>query len=335
MTNSFFDEVQLDGSYMNNEAFVSVVEHVYKMRRRHTCLTHAGATTGVPSFEVSSLLSGKKITSMPFNYYPPLTGAQSNETAAKHLISQARAEGGRCYAEYKSFERLPLAFCKEFGLTEIVYSIVSDLPLCDSHEAQRKLYKKRHRTKVNKARRELGGLDISISREPADLDAWYNLLLLLYRDKHQMICQPLSLYQALLKLTDHTTLLVARDHQRIVGGLFLMHDAKRWDYSWGAMQSGYDQRDLATLLLDHAIGLAIDAQAEIFSFGSSAPEDAALLFFKQRWGCSEFPIYAYYWNHAPQPIDLNNSFSLARKIISHTPLALLKAAPPLLVPYLT
>lgn len=329
------DAFQADGAYLNAPEIVAVLERVYKISARHTQLDREGSTTGVPAFAVKSLFSGAKITSAPFNFYPPLTGARDQHSAIKHLINLAQAEGKRCYVEYKTMQALPADQQAHLGLTETVFSIVSDLPLTADIDTQRRTYKKRHRTKLNKVRRDLAHLEISESRDLADLRAWYSLLLQLYRNKHRMICQPLTLYEQLLRVARHSTLLLARDGTEIVGGLFLLHDAARYDYSWGAMHPDYDRRDLATLLLDCAIERAIEHGAQTFGFGSSASSDAPLLFFKQRWGCAEYPAYAYYWNHLPRSVDLNSSFSLARQIIARTPLWLLKAAPPVLVPHLT
>jgi hypothetical protein len=328
------DALQSEGAYLNAPHVVAVLERVYKISARHKKLNREGVVTGVPAFAVKSLLSGAKITSAPFNFYPPLTGARDQDSAITHLINLAQAEGERCYVEYKTMHALQQDVQARLGLKDTVFSIVSDLPLATDMETQRRTYKKRHRTKVNKARRDLAHLEICESRVEADLRAWYHLLLRLYRNKHRMICQPFALYAQLLDVTRHSTLLLARDGEEIVGGLFLLHDATRCDYSWGAMHPDYDTRDLATLLLDCAIERAIAYGARTFGFGSSAPSDAALLFFKQRWGCTEHPAYAYYWNHDPKPVDLNTSFSLARHIIARAPLWMLRAAPAVLVPHL-
>ncbi len=330
----FFTEAQA-GSYMNAREFVSVLEHVYKIKPLHQSVMSETGITGVPAFASHSFFSGHKITSAPFNFYPPLTGEGSQQAAVKHLISLAKTKGPRCYAEYKTLDRLDGDVVNQHELAETIFSIVSEVPLSSTIEKQRQSYKKRHRTKVNKARRELAELEIGTSRDPNDLNEWYDLMLQLYRNKHRMICQPLSLYQRLLEIESHSTLLLARENSRVVGGVFLLHDSQRWDYCWGAMRADFDQRDLASLILDHAISLAIEAEAQTFGFGSSAPSDAPLLFFKQRWGCIESPAYAYYWQHTPKPIDLNSSFSLARQVIAHSPIWLLKAAPPVLVPHLT
>lgn len=335
MNTSDFFLTDKEHAYLNAPEFISALERVYKIKSRHARVVVEGQAMGVPAFEVSSFLSGAKITTAPFNFYPPLTGARLDDAGVQQLIALAKTKGPRCYAEYKTFERFGDVAQKDLCLSEMIYSIVSELALCTDIEAQRKNYKKRHRTKVNKARRELSDIQITTSRDLCDLKDWYILLLRLYRNKHKMICQPFALYRQLLEMQAHSTLLLAIVQGQIVGGLFLLHDSRRWDYSWGAIHTDYDQRDLSTLLLDHAISLAIDEGAQTFGFGSSAPSDSALLFFKQRWGCEERPVYAYYWNHRPKPVDLNTSFSLARQIIARTPLWVLRTTPPFLVPHLT
>ncbi|MEM7255303.1 MAG: GNAT family N-acetyltransferase [Pseudomonadota bacterium] len=334
MSERFFSASDPSTSYMNRADFVEVLEQIYNIRRCHALAQRDEETTGVPAFEVSSLLSGRKITTMPFNYYPPLTGAGNNLVAMETLSGMARARGRGWFAEYKTFERLPTDYIESAGLIELVFSTVSELRLADSYDEQRTYYKSRHRTKVNKARRELSELDIDATTATVDLGQWYELLTRLYRDKHRMICQPFALYERFLQLADGSLLLVAKHQGSVVGGLFILRDGVRWDYCWGAMQPGYDRRDVATLLLDDAIRRAIEAEAKVFGFGSSAPSDKDLLFFKQRWGCEERPVYAYYWNHAPKPIDLNESFSFARGVINKMPLSLLRLASKMLVPHL-
>lgn len=333
-SDAFFQMKDANSSYLNQQYFVEVLERVYQIERCHSIVGASKSSTGVPAFKINTMLSGHKVSSMPFNFYPPLSGQKNAQAAVCQLISIAKEAGSKYYVEYKTQDLLPQTFVEEHALAKIPFSVTSELILQGSMNEQRRLYKNRHRTKVNRALRNEEGFEISTANDSKSLREWYDLLVRLYRDKHRMICQPFKLFQNLLQLKDCATLLIVKHNGEIIGGLFLLHDKNRWDYSWGAMKSGYEKTGANTLLLDSAIGHALNAGAKRFGFGSSSPSDEKLMFFKQRWGCEERMVYAYYWNHNPRPIDLNQNFGLARRVYSLLPIWMLKVVPNYIVPHL-
>lgn len=289
-------------------------------------------------------LFGKKITSLPFNFYPPLLGKQElndHYPCIEKLIDQTQ-QLNKQYLEYKTFDQLEDHFVKEHGLKCVNPSIVSELYLEDTYEQQLKGYKKSLKQNIRTTSKKLHeeGITLEISSSIKDLKSWYHLLVKLYRDKHQMITQPFGLYKRLLLNNEKkegwgSTLFIARKRNEMIGGIFVIWDKDHWEYSWAATNPDYNRLGINTLLVDFAIQEAIRSGAKTFSFGSTPPSDEKLIYFKSRWGCTTKPIYYYYWNHEPKPVDLNNDFKIIRKVFQYVPLPILKFIPKYLVPLLT
>lgn len=322
-------------SVLNDPDFIAILERVYRCESVHFVVSGAGGEFGIPAYRIATPMSGRKLTSSPFNFYPPLVGPGDDSTALRALIERAQGRGPDWYVEYKTFTNLPEEDVQHLGLRVLEPSVVSQLKLVSSLEEQQLQYKKslRQNLRTTRRRAEEAGILIDWGSRERDLSAWYRLLVRLYRDKHQMICQPWPLYRE-LESSGLGRLLAARREGRVVGGIFILLSPGRWDYSWSAYDPDYARLGPNTLLVDDAITRAIEAGVTVFDFGSSSAGDEQLRHFKARWGCTDQTIKYYYWNHSPMPFDLHSSYSAARYLFSKLPLALLRRVPTVLVPYL-
>jgi len=330
---------QSEQSYLNHPALVKIIEDVYKVKRLHNVIEHENISIGIPAFYVNSLFSGRKITSMPFNFYPPLIGSDNNDVAMESLIRQAKSMGGKCYVEFKSFSDISPEFRHLYDIQTIQPSRVSLLTLEGEYEEQRKKYQKRFSQKLSTHWKKSVEMNIKIesARTFEELKEWYMILLKLYRDKHKMIAQPFRLFEKLIMIheeQDFSDLLIAKIQDNIIGGIVILKDKMIWEYSWGATLEKYNHLGVNKLLLDYAIQKAILARARIFGFGSSSPTDKNLRFFKSRWGSEEHTIYYHYWNYTPKEIDLNSSYLTVRNLYSKLPLFILAHLPNLIIPHL-
>jgi len=326
-------------SVLNDLRFIDGIEAIYGCRAAHQIVPGEGTTLGIPCFEVRSLLSGHKLTTCPFNFYPPPIGPQNDEAALEFLIAQARKIGPRCYVEYKTFRELPADFVKGLSLVSIAPSVVGDLALGSNYEKQRQAYAKDLRWYLRRCegRIQEAGIRLVKAETRREVKDWYRVLVKLYRDKHHMIAQPLGLYERLLCSEtgrSFAELLLAKSGDRTLAGIVLFKGKEEWDYSWAARDMEYAAYGLNALLIDWAVRMAIDEGVSILNFGSSSPSDEGLRAFKTSWGCRERKVLYYYWNHRPRAIDLNTSFSVLRKIYSKLPLGLLERIPAFVVPHL-
>lgn len=319
-------------------SFVEIMRTSYGYESKHDVVDG----TGYSAVLCNSLLSKNKLSSFPFNFYPPLLNDKVDEDSSlidemvfDKMIHQAKKlKNG--YVEYKTFTTLSDVFVKQHQIANVEPSIVSILKLKNSYEDQLKGFGKSLKQNIRTTGRKLpdNGIELIRSKDQNDLKKWYHLLVILYRDKHAMISQPLSLYQNLLAYKGedwNAELFLAKKGKDVVGGIFILKDKNHWEYSWAATDGRLHKLGLNTLLVDFAIQKAIEEKVQSFGYGSSSPQDEKLIYFKSRWGCTSKPIHYYYWNHIPKPIDLESSFSFARKVYKMIPLTILKVLPEFLV----
>ena len=312
-------------SLLNEVDFIAIVSAAYGCQPVHVC----GPNFGVPCFKVSHSIFGKKFTTHPFNFYPELLGPIAETDALLLLVDAAKREGSGWFVEYKTFAQLPLAFMEANEIRCLEPSLVSILDLQADAESQNKGYAKslrqNLRTTVRRAERLM--IAYGFSDDLRDLGAWYHLHVKLYRDKHQMIAQPLSLFVQLFSRYSRegkVRLFTAKREGQLLGGLLLLCREGHWDYCWSAYGSEWSDLGLNTLLVDQVIKAAILEGVTTLSFGSTSAGDEKLRHFKTRWGCREQQIRYYYWNHVPKDLNLKSAFRGPRRLFGLVPLGILK-----------
>ena len=324
---------------LHDAKFIRIMEDVYHCSAVPQIIEIDGQMAGVLAFKVSNLFSSHKLTSMPFNFYPPLVGFQDDEKAFSNLISVAEKMAGGIYVEYKTFNEVSLQKRHGKKVYKTSSSMVSTLKLQKNYALQQISYKKSRRNDIRRTRKHALDAGIQFTRA-SDLGmVWqfYVLLTRLYRDKHRMIPQPWKLYKQIYSVLVSNGLadyFLALKDGKVAAGIVVLKKNHHWEYSWAASSSELYKLGLNALLVDWAIQEAIEAGARTFGFGSSSPSDIKLLFFKDSWGCTHKPIYYYYWNHKPNPIDLETSFSTLRKAFRFIPLWILRFISNFLVPQL-
>lgn len=327
-----------EGQWQHHPELFRLLARVYRCRPVPQVLQTPTGPCGVPAFEIRRSVFGRKITSMPFNFYPPLLGDVDERAAVQRLVDMARDRGPSWYVEYKTFTP-GLEEGSPVPLVGIRPSLVSSVHLANDSDEQRRGYAKNHRqrlrTAANHARRE--GVKVGPARSLEDVARFYRLLVALYRDKHRMIPQPYGLYAGLYSLTGAQggcDILLARRGAEVLAGIVVLKGPRSREYCWGATGPHAAKKNYGALLVDRAVSDAVAAGAREFGFGSSSPTDKDLLFYKERWGCTHRPINYYYWNKEPRPVDLEHSFRLVRKVFPLVPGAVLRAVSRFAVPWL-
>ena len=334
-----FVEGNEETTILHDVNFIQIMEDVYHCTAVPQLIKVNDHVCGISAFKVFSLLSSRKLTSMPFNFYPDLVGFQDDENAFSHLISVAEKMPGEVYVEYKTFSEMSLQELHGKKVYRTSSSMVSTLALQNNYTSQQKGYSKSRRNDIRRTSKHAIGARIQFTRA-SDLGMvrdFYNLLSRLYRDKHRMIPQPWELYKQIysgLVSRGMADYYLALNSSEVIAGIVVLKKNHHWEYCWAASSSEFHKLGLNALLVDWAIRDAIEAGMKTFGFGSSSPSDDRLLFFKDSWGCMHKPIYYYYWNHQPKPIDLETSFSTLRKAFRFIPLWLLRLISNYLVPQL-
>ncbi|MFC1975137.1 GNAT family N-acetyltransferase [Chloroflexota bacterium] len=338
MWQDFVDNNQ-NSTILHDPRFIQIIEQVYKCQAMPQIINTEQGPCGIPAFKVHSLLSGRKITSMPFNFYPSLLGVENDLEAFLHLVELAKELGKNFYVEYKTFNNLPIDSLYGEPIFKTSSSIVSVLTLKEKYAEQQAGYKKSRRQDVRRTRRRARerGFQFAKANDLSEVREFYDLLSRLYRDKHHMISHPRITFEQIYHLLvplDLADFYLALFEKTVQAGIVVLKKNNHWEYSWAASSEQYQELGLNAILVDWAIQEAIAARAKTLGFGSSSPNDENLLFFKGSWGCKHRPIYYYYWNHEPHPVDLETSFLIVRRFLPYIPLWLIRSIVPYLVPQL-
>lgn len=307
-------------SYLNSKEFVDIVSTIYNIKPMHFTINTAQGKMGIPLFFADRPFLYKKLTSMVYNFYPPLVGYGDDITALHAIIDKAGQLGNNCLIEYKTFKHIDEKVLSEINLRAYIPSVVTDLLLTDNPEDRWSCYKKRHRTNLRALIKNYGKGLIFVEADIGLLKSWFRVLQDLYRGKHHMITQPYRLYMLLIK-SGIGKLFVGVDNKsgRLLGGIFILKDQDKWEYSWGATTFEGQEKGLSHLLVDYAIAEAVKNGAKVFSFGSSPVTDKNLRFFKTRWGAEEKNTYYIVNASSPPPINLENSYAFVRSFIPFIP----------------
>jgi len=291
-----------------------------------------------PAFQVDSLIFGKKITNMPFNFYPKVlsTSQAHTDEMLQFFMDYSKthdninielkfqnplSENIRATTAWSLHQPFIRSFLKLYNDLEVTYN-----------QAGRNLKKNLNRIRNKMVHQNI---EISLAISMQDILEFYNLLVQIYRDRHQMVCHPQKLYEQLYQ-QNLANFYIAKNDKKIIAGIVILCGIKKHYYAWGATHPDYLQSGTAMALLDKAIQEAINTEAKEFDFGTSPPSDHNLLEFKRRWGCNSVPTF--YYNYPPKSNtdipDFYTSYPVLRQLYKFIPLSVIKHLLPIVVPHL-
>jgi len=323
----------------NNSHFLNRLEDVYRCINRSAVIKGSNGPLGVPAFEVRTPLSGHKVTTAPFGFYPTILGDQDHRRALDYLTDLAAGLGRRAYVEYKVIGALPEACLARHNINVTTPTLAHVLPLEDSYKVLKRGFAKRHRESLQTIDKRVrkDGVEIVATRVETDVRAWFRLLVRLYRDKHLMVTQPWPLFRRLCMDEDMSPLaelMIARKQGHVVAGVVVLKGRHEWVYAWSAQDPVAEKDGLVKYILDQSLQKAISFGAKRFSFGLTPPSHKGLRDFKMKWGCHEEPVYHLYWNARPKNVDLQMSARRLRMAYRFVPLWLAERLPSFIVPRL-
>lgn len=294
----------------------------------------------VTAFRMKTLLSGTKISSMPFMFSAPALG-DGDEFDARHVahLRQLAAAFG-AYVELKSRRPFAPALIAEHGMQELRTSIYSELPLASTVDAQRSAYPKNLRANWKRA---VNGLErhpeirLRDGHSPVLIDGFHDCMLRMYRDKDRIPCHPRNLFYDLLERfggTDHLRLFTAWDGPRVVSGIVMVRFGRNAEYAWGASAASHIKLNLPTVLIDAGIAWAIGHGCTRLGLGCTNADDRGLLDFKARWGAAQAPVYQYFIGRKVTPSNLASGHGLINRAYSLLPAWLIRPLLPVVVPQL-
>jgi GNAT superfamily N-acetyltransferase len=304
--------------------FLAVLKKVYDLREIPVLDPEQDGY--VPFLSSNKPLKQSLIFNLPFNFYQ----------TAEYLRSCWQGHEWSKIKEHAKKQRknITITTVGDAGIDRgDLFAFNSILDLSDVSEPAEKYSRNlaaNLRTEWNKCHKY--GITIGASRAEIDLQSFYRVLSRQYVREHRMVFQPFALYKSLLAL-GVGTLIVAKQDDQLVGGMFLLADGEVLHYSWGA-RSRIKNVSIGTVLVDYAIRYAKAQGHTMFDFGSTPLSDGHLLDFKARWGSSKYPVFKYYTIESPSQIDLGSSYQLARRLYSCVPIRVAASLMPAVVPWL-
>lgn len=297
---------------------------------------------GVPLFETSSILFGRRLTNNPFSLYGDLfaDGPEEAFTLLRNCRVLARGLGIKSVL-LRSYQQLSCEAVQKAGFEAVQQRVVPVLALEESYERVFSRYKKQFRTNLRQIWRsiELDGRYVW-GVETGD-EAWrqfHDVLCMLFKNKHNMLATPMHFFAGLrAAMTAGAQLHTLRHNGRTVAGVVVLREGARAYYAWSATDLAYEAQGAGTFLVDKVIECLCGQGVDHFDLGVTHPASKQLLFFKTRWGSTLTSPTLYRYSDSPSQgadVSAETSFRAARKIISFMPLCAFKTLSRLAYPHL-
>jgi Acetyltransferase (GNAT) domain len=253
-----------------------------------------GAVVGVlPLFAVRLPLLGCKLISLPYDVGSG--GALADDPATERALALAAIERARalsaryvelrCDAEHEALDGLGLRVARPV--------LISELSLAGGSAAVWGRVEKDHKKSLRKAQSR--GVVIRAAESAADFERFYGVYLKTFLEFGTPPYGP-RYFPALfehLHAQREVRIFLAEVEGRALGGLVAFCFGRRWVSKFAACLPEAIPLRAYPALYGAALEAALEAGVERLSWGTSAPHQAGLIDFKQRWGAVTQPAVLY------------------------------------------
>jgi CelD/BcsL family acetyltransferase involved in cellulose biosynthesis len=256
-----------------------------------------GIEAGLPIAQVESLLTGRRLVSVPFSdicapAVAPGAGSGALEALGPALAERARAHG-LALTVRAPLPSAPGAFVRSSFVRHLL--TLAD----DPAEVERRFSKSQVKRGIKKARRE--GLRFERRTDRGALDAFYSLHLRTRR-KQGVPTQPKRFIRRFERLFDADlgfVALVFDEDRPIAAAVFLTFNGTV-TYKYGASDARALAKRPNNLLFAEAIRWACASGFETLDFGRTDLDNEGLRSFKRSWGAEEVELpYTYFAERPP------------------------------------
>ena len=315
-----------DSTFFMEPSFTKLMADVFRFNFDYLISKdQGGRIRGImPCFFLKSVLFGKRIVSLPFNFFGGCV--TSSQEGLEGVLEQVRAlSSSFLYCEIKNTNPLPDDIVKRYRLQLRRQFLTYELPLDDEKDIKRRR-KKRFREKLSALERKLSNqLSVKRARSESELIGFYRLMTCEYLKKHHTIPLPFQLFSKfwetfISKRLADLFLLYIDGH--LASGIIVLNYRKRMIYQWGAFNLNMSWASPLAILLDRVLHIALAEGMELFDFGLTEKNHDGLRFFKSRWGTEERWLHYYYFLSRAQKIPetgYHSSFLAARRILGIIP----------------
>jgi len=277
----------------------------------------------LPLLFVDSLLTGKRLVSLPFtSYCNPLMPQSRLEDALSYALNRFR---GVRYVELKLLN-LPgeKTDHDRLSVESPFVSQILRLPE-DLEELFRSFHNTSIRQMVRRARRD--GLVVRLASSEAELRRFYELEVRLRRSQG-LPTPPYKFYAGMRRALSPKGLFelpVVEFRGNIIAAAVVLKWPSGWHLEYTASDPVYHKHGANQLLAWECIKRAHQEGIRVFDFGRTSLWHRSLLMYKDRWQTRRYPIrYRYFPDNAKRPGWRDISGSLLVRLNKRLPLAALE-----------
>ena len=293
-------------SIYQSKRWIPILQDIFSYRAELVGLFGGGEICGgLFSYQVSDVLFGRKLVSIPHDASSGIVRAQNErgiQLIAEKLLEQGHADKVR-HVEIRTPQKLPLESpyqCQQPFL-------LAELELTDTESLWSQLNRKT-RNKVRQSERK--GLTVRLASSWDEIHAFYRILLQNFISFGNP-CLPRSYFMACFERFDQDTcrFLISYHDADIVGGILLLAHGDTVVYKIGAINSDSKHLRPFNLMIWEGIKWSASAGYKYFSFGSTDPVNTGLIRFKEGFGAQISPLYFYCAPVQKRPPDYSTLFS--------------------------
>lgn len=316
------------GSLFHHSVWKQLIEKTYHYEPHYLILENGnhGLRAGLPAFVVRSLLTGRRMVSLPFaDCCDPLVDNQEDldwlinalhqHARALHTPSlEVRAQHGGEYLESHHFSKHT---AYQSDVLDLEGSL--DDTLAGFHKGVRR----------NIRRAERGHLLLRDAEHIKDMEVFYELYVRTRR-AHGLPPQPYSFFSnlwALLHPRQMLRLHLVYDNSHPVAGVV----GAVFKDTYYALYEGTDRRHMKNRPVHMVFWREIQQSKKLglryFDFGRTALDNRGLARFKAEWGAEAHELPLYHYPQSPEPLLPNRRGATSRVVTGinrHLPLAALK-----------
>lgn len=280
-----------------SRAWLDLITKLYGYKSISLTTTDAlGQITGLlPLCSIQSLITGRRLVSLPFSDLCPLLA--EDEESADALIDQAinlAQEQKVRYMELRTGSNDMLARRRDLAEGNLYVRWL--IPLNTDPESIWTTLRKPVQHQVKKSQKK--GVQVRIAQQREDMLLYYRLHLQTRCKKHGMPAQPRSYFFSLwdnFAKSGTVQLLLAEYEGAVIAGMILLASGTTMRYAYGASDEHFLSLAPNNLLLWTAITLGCTQGYETFDLGRTATDNQGLMEFKRRWGAIQEPLPYYYY----------------------------------------
>jgi CelD/BcsL family acetyltransferase involved in cellulose biosynthesis len=246
------------------------------------CFEEGALTAVLPTMEVSSWLTGKRLVSLPFsNMCGPIGRPQAGRGLIEGAIEAYRSRGAKALEIRTQADINPMS---DRSLSGVTYFITSIVALDPDPDVVWKRFKDRNvRTEVRQALKK--GVEVTSGETEEHLRVFYDLYAP-SRQKHGVPPQPYAFFRNLWRhlRPGYIDLLLAIHEGNYAGGLITLAFGKTLCAAYIGSDPAYRSFRVHQVLFWKAMEMGCRRGLERFDFLRTAKKSESLRYFKKRWG---------------------------------------------------